>query len=101
MYVLFYCFNKLKKNPCLSVITRVNNEDLIFRSNGASTDGGHNRTVDDLTPTQASFLRLWIRYFTVIISDRWSKTQPENSETKASSKRVEIRPTYSAFVAFS
>ena len=30
-----------------------------------------------------------------------SKIQPENSETKATAKRVWIRPTYSASVAFS
>ena len=73
---------------------------------------GHDRKVDGSTPTQASLLRSWIRCFTTIISAWWNltssklkkseaKTQAENSETRATTKRVWIRPMHSASVAFS
>ena len=72
---------------------------------------GHDRKVDGSTSTQAPLLLPWIRCFTTIISAWWnltsselkksvSKLQAENSETRATIKRVWIRPMHSASVAF-
>ena len=70
----------------------------------------HDRKVDGSTPTQASLLSpSLIRCFTTIIPAWWnqqiekvrSKTQAENSETKATLKRLWIGPAYNASVAFS
>ena len=77
---------------------------------GASFYDSRDRKVDRSTPTQASFLRPWIRCFTTIISVWWKKAANQrsrkqnssgNSETKATFKRVRNRPTHSASVAFS
>ena len=73
---------------------------------------GHVRKVDGLTPTQASFVAsldkmLHDNYLCLVqshkqqIEEVGSKTHTEHSETKTTSKRVWIRPTHSAFVAFS
>ena len=72
----------------------------------------HDRKVNGLTTNLVSLLRPWMRCFTMIISAWWnpassklkksrSKIQPENSETKATPKRVWICPTHSASAAFS
>ena len=73
---------------------------------------GRDRKVGGSTPTQA-LLHPWIRCFTIIISAWWnltstkieevrSKTQAENSETRAAPKRVRIRPVqHGASVVFS
>ena len=73
---------------------------------------GHDRKVDGSTTIQASLLRPWIRYFTIInylylvefdkqqIKEVRNKIQPENSE-EITPKRVWIRHMYSASVAFS
>ena len=71
----------------------------------------HDRKIDGSTPTQASLLRLGIRCFTTIIFAGWNltssklkksnKIQAENSETRATPKRVWIRPMRSASVASS
>ena len=72
----------------------------------------HDRKVDGSPPNLVSLLRPWIRCFTMIISAWWNlasskskksqkKIQAENLETKATPKRVWIRPTHSASVAFS
>ena len=74
----------------------------------------HDRKVNGSPPNLVSLLRPWIRCFTMIISATllggvWQaanershkKIQAENLETKATPKRVWIRPTHSASVAFS
>ena len=62
---------------------------------GGSFLYGHDRKVGGSTPTQVSLLRRWIRHFTTIISAWWNltssklkKIQAENSETRATPKRV-------------
>ena len=73
----------------------------------------HVRKVNGLTPNLVLLWRSWIRCFTMIIFAWWlksskqqikeirSKIQPENLETKATPKRVWIRPKHSASTAFS
>ena len=45
---------------------------------------GHDRKVDASTPTEASLLRPWIRYFTIIISAWWN---PKSSKLKKSAAK--------------
>ena len=68
------------------------------------------RKVDGSPPNLVSLLCPWIRCFTMIISAWWNlassklKKSEENSSgktSKATPKRVWIRPTHSASVAFS
>ena len=72
----------------------------------------NDRKIDGSTPNQTSLLRPWIRCFAMIISAWWdltscklkkseAKAQFKNSETKATRKRVCLRPMYSASAAFS
>ena len=71
----------------------------------------HDRKANGSTPNLISWLRDWIRCFTMIISAWWNlassklKKSEKNSTlklvTKATPKRVWIRPTHSASAAFS
>ena len=48
---------------------------------------GHDRKLDGSTPTQASLLRTWIRWFTTIISAWWNLTNSKLKKSVAKFKR--------------
>ena len=48
---------------------------------------GHDRKVDGSTPTLASLLRPWIRYFLTFISARWNLTSSKLKKSEAKFKR--------------
>ena len=48
---------------------------------------GHDRKVDDSTPTKASLLRPWIRCFTTVIPARWNLTSSNLKKSEAKFKR--------------
>ena len=103
-----------------STVQRIDNGDLKTLSTAwysgleRRSHDDHDRKVNGSTPNLVSLLRPRIRCFMMIITvylpgGIWQaanyrsqkKIQPENVETKATSKRVWIRPTHSASAAFS